>query len=116
MQWASSIASVSSPRSAIRLTRSSTSELIIYGDEDQIVPINASARTAANIVKDAVLKVYPGAPHGLAVTHETNWTPTFSTLEDETSSDCCSGALIRHVLSVAQVGRPKTFGKPLDDE
>jgi hypothetical protein len=30
-----------------------------------------------------VLKVYPGAPHGLAVTHETNWTPTFSTLKDE---------------------------------
>ena len=58
-------------------------ELIIHGDEDQIVPINASARAAANIVKDAVLKVYPGAPHGLAVTQETNWTPTFSTSKDE---------------------------------
>ena len=32
----------------------------------------------------------------------------------KTSSDC-SGELIQHSLSVAQVGRPKTFGKPLDD-
>ena len=44
-------------------------KLIIHGDDDQIVPIDASARAAANIVKDAVLEVYPGAPHGLAVTH-----------------------------------------------
>ena len=33
----------------------------------------------------------------------------------KTSSDCRSGELIQHGLSVAQVGRPKTFGKPLDD-
>jgi len=34
----------------------------------------------------------------------------------KTSSDCRSGALIQRGLSVAQVGRPKTFGKPLDHE
>ena len=33
----------------------------------------------------------------------------------KTSSDWRSGELIQHGLSVAQVGRPKTFGKPLHD-
>jgi non-heme chloroperoxidase len=42
--------------------------LIIHGDDDQIVPIGASARLSSKIVKDAALKVYPGAPHGLAQT------------------------------------------------
>ena len=40
--------------------------LIIHGDDDQIVPIGASALMSSQIVKDATLKVYPGAPHGLA--------------------------------------------------
>jgi non-heme chloroperoxidase len=40
--------------------------LIIHGDDDQIVPIGASALMSSRIVKDATLKVYPGAPHGLA--------------------------------------------------
>jgi non-heme chloroperoxidase len=43
--------------------------LILHGDDDQIVPIGASAIAAARLVKGATLKVYPGAPHGLAVTH-----------------------------------------------
>ena len=43
--------------------------LIIHGDDDQIVPIANSAHLSAKIVKNATLKVYPGAPHGLAVTH-----------------------------------------------
>lgn len=42
---------------------------IIHGDDDQIVPIDASGRASARIVKGAVLKVYPGAPHGLPGTH-----------------------------------------------
>jgi non-heme chloroperoxidase len=42
--------------------------LIIHGDDDQIVPIGASAYHSSKIVKDATLKVYPGAPHGLAQT------------------------------------------------
>ncbi len=40
--------------------------LIIHGDDDQIVPIKASAEKAAKIVKEAQLKVYPGGSHGLA--------------------------------------------------
>ncbi len=45
--------------------------LIIHGDADQIVPIDAAGRASAKLVPNAVLKVYPGAPHGLAQTlHE----------------------------------------------
>ena len=42
--------------------------LIIHGDDDQIVPIGAAALRSSKIVKDATLKIYPGAPHGLAQT------------------------------------------------
>ena len=44
--------------------------LIVHGDDDQIVPIGASAHGAAKLVKNATLKVYAGAPHGLADTHK----------------------------------------------
>lgn len=44
--------------------------LILHGDDDQIVPIDDSARLSAKIVKDATLKVYPGAPHGMCSTHK----------------------------------------------
>ena len=43
--------------------------LILHGDDDQIVPIDASARPTAKLVKGAKLKVYAGASHGLTVTH-----------------------------------------------
>jgi non-heme chloroperoxidase len=48
------------------LQRIDVPTLIIHGDDDQIVPIDASARRSAELVKDATLKVYSGAPHGLA--------------------------------------------------
>jgi non-heme chloroperoxidase len=44
--------------------------LIVQGDDDQIVPIDASGRRSATIVEHATLKVYPGAPHGLPATHK----------------------------------------------
>jgi non-heme chloroperoxidase len=44
--------------------------LIIHGDDDQIVPIGASALLSSKIVKGATLNVYPGAPHGLCSTHK----------------------------------------------
>jgi non-heme chloroperoxidase len=50
--------------------------LIIHGDDDQIVPIGASAALSAKIVPRATLKVYPGAPHGLC-----------STLKDQVNAD-----------------------------
>jgi non-heme chloroperoxidase len=43
--------------------------LILHGDADQIVPIGASALLSSKLVKNATLKVYPGAPHGMCTTH-----------------------------------------------
>ncbi len=42
--------------------------LILHGDADQIVPIGNSGLKSAKLVKNATLKVYPGAPHGMATT------------------------------------------------
>ena len=44
--------------------------LIIHGDDDQIVPIYASGKAAAKIVKGSTLKIYPGGSHGLAQTEQ----------------------------------------------
>jgi non-heme chloroperoxidase len=44
--------------------------LIAHGDDDQIVPIVAAAEKSIKLVKNATLKVYPGAPHGLTGAHE----------------------------------------------
>jgi non-heme chloroperoxidase len=48
--------------------------LVAHGDDDQIVPIAAAALKTAEIVKDATLKVYPGAPHGLFGAYEQEFT------------------------------------------
>jgi non-heme chloroperoxidase len=50
--------------------------LILHGDDDQIVPIAASALLSSKIVKGATLKIYPGAPHGMC-----------STLKDQVNAD-----------------------------
>ncbi|MGO9064436.1 MAG: alpha/beta fold hydrolase [Myxococcaceae bacterium] len=42
--------------------------LILHGDDDQIVPIAASAMLSSKLVKGAILKVYKGAPHGMCTT------------------------------------------------
>ena len=44
--------------------------LFVHGDDDQIVPIGASASKAVDLVRGASLVVYPGAPHGLHCPHE----------------------------------------------
>jgi non-heme chloroperoxidase len=44
--------------------------LILHGDEDQIVPMADSALLSAKLVKNATLKVYKGAPHGMCTTHK----------------------------------------------
>lgn len=44
--------------------------LILHGDDDQIVPIGASALRSSKLVRNATLRVYAGAPHGLAYTHK----------------------------------------------
>jgi non-heme chloroperoxidase len=42
--------------------------LILHGDADQIVPIDDAARLSAKMIKNATLKVYAGAPHGMCTT------------------------------------------------
>ncbi|MGA3305015.1 MAG: alpha/beta hydrolase [Stellaceae bacterium] len=42
--------------------------LILHGDDDQIVPIGDAAMLSSKIVKNAKLKIYPGAPHGMCTT------------------------------------------------
>jgi non-heme chloroperoxidase len=44
--------------------------LVVHGDDDQVVPIDAAGRAAAKLIKNAKLIVYPGAPHGLHETHK----------------------------------------------
>jgi non-heme chloroperoxidase len=43
--------------------------LVLHGEDDQIVPFGASAALSSKLIKNATLKVYPGAPHGLTATH-----------------------------------------------
>jgi non-heme chloroperoxidase len=53
--------------------------LILHGDDDQIVPIQASALQSVKLIKGAELKVYKGAPHGMC-----------TTLKDEVNADLLS--------------------------
>jgi non-heme chloroperoxidase len=50
--------------------------LILHGDDDQVVPIADSALLSSKIVKNSILKIYPGAPHGMC-----------STLKDKVNKD-----------------------------
>jgi non-heme chloroperoxidase len=43
--------------------------LVVHGDDDQIVPAGAAGLRSAKLIKGAELKIYEGAPHGLAATH-----------------------------------------------
>ncbi|WP_025131296.1 alpha/beta fold hydrolase [Pseudomonas sp. PH1b] len=44
--------------------------LVVHGDDDQIVPIDAAGRASAKLIANARLVVYAGAPHGLTDTHK----------------------------------------------
>lgn len=50
------------------LKRFAIPTLILHGDDDQIVPIGASAMLSSKLVNQATLKVYQGAPHGMCTT------------------------------------------------
>jgi non-heme chloroperoxidase len=52
------------------LKRFDVPTLFIQGDDDQIVPFPDTSKVAVKLVKGAVLKVYPGAPHGLMTTNQ----------------------------------------------
>jgi non-heme chloroperoxidase len=53
--------------------------LIIHGDDDQIVPIGSAALRSSKIVKNAILKIYPGLPHGMC-----------STAKDKVNAELCA--------------------------
>ena len=44
--------------------------LVIYGEDDQVVPIKVTGLKAARLISGAKEIYYPGAPHGLTVTHQ----------------------------------------------
>jgi non-heme chloroperoxidase len=50
------------------LKRIAVPVLVAHGDDDQIVPIGASAMLASKLVRGATLKVYPGGSHSLGDT------------------------------------------------
>ncbi|WP_346281178.1 alpha/beta hydrolase [Pseudonocardia sp.] len=66
------VSNASAPRADFTedLRRFDVPTLIIHGDDDQIVPIGAAGLASSQLVKDATLKVYEGAPHGVADTHK----------------------------------------------
>jgi len=43
--------------------------LVIHGDADMSTPLDITGKPTADGIKGAILKIYPGAPHGLFVTH-----------------------------------------------
>jgi non-heme chloroperoxidase len=52
------------------LIRFNMPTLILHGDDDQIVPVDTSARLLAKLIPNATLKVYSGADHGLCSTRQ----------------------------------------------
>jgi non-heme chloroperoxidase len=52
------------------LKKISLPTLVIHGDADQMVPIETSALLSSKLLKNAILKIYPGASHGLCQTHK----------------------------------------------
>ena len=44
--------------------------LVLHGDDDQIVPIDDSAKLSAKLIPHATLKIIPGAPHGMCSTRK----------------------------------------------
>ncbi|MBB1598878.1 alpha/beta fold hydrolase [Variovorax sp. UMC13] len=65
-----SIAAFSATDFTEDLKRFDVPTLVIHGDDDQIVPIDAAGRASARLIKNAKLIVYEGAPHGLTDTHK----------------------------------------------
>jgi non-heme chloroperoxidase len=52
------------------LKRIDVPALVVHGDDDQVVPIDNSARRSSEIIPRATLKVYEGGSHGLPTTHK----------------------------------------------
>lgn len=65
-----SIAAFSATDFRADLAKFDVPTLVIHGSDDQIVPVDTSARTSARLIKGAELKIYEGGPHGITDTHK----------------------------------------------
>ncbi len=81
LQWTANLAMLGSPKATIDCVRAfsetdfradlkalTVPTLVIHGNADATVPLQASAEKVVQLVPHAELKVYPGAPHGLHYT------------------------------------------------
>lgn len=72
--------------------------LIVHGDDDQIVPIGASALMSAKIVPGALLKIYPGGAHGLPTTQQDAFNDDLlAFFRGETVAGATAGAAVAEV-------------------
>jgi non-heme chloroperoxidase len=76
--------------------------LVVHGGDDQIVPAGAAGIASAKLIKGAVLKLYEGAPHGLAVTHR-----------DRLNADLLAFVAARHDLVAAPPHDPTPVARSL---
>ena len=51
------------------LKRIDVPTLVMHGDDDQVVPIAASALLSVKLLQNGTLKIYEGYPHGMCTTH-----------------------------------------------
>lgn len=65
-----SIAAFSATDFRADLAKFDVPTLVIHGSDDQIVPVDISARASAKLIKGAELKIYEGGPHGITDTHK----------------------------------------------
>jgi non-heme chloroperoxidase len=65
-----SIAAFSATDMREDLRRFDVPTLVVHGDDDQVVPFAVGGQASAALVEGAILKVYPGAPHGITDTHK----------------------------------------------
>jgi non-heme chloroperoxidase len=52
------------------LKRINVPTLLMHGEDDQIVPVNITSRKSEKLIEGAKAIYYPGAPHGITVTHQ----------------------------------------------
>lgn len=52
------------------LKKTTVPTLVLHGDDDQIVPLATTGKLAAGLLPQGILKIVPGAPHGLCTTHK----------------------------------------------
>jgi non-heme chloroperoxidase len=67
--------------------------LILHGEDDQIVPIGASAMQSSKLIQNSTLKVYPGAPHGMCSTHKDQINADLLAFLRETEADAVTDAM-----------------------